>query len=348
MDAPLQASRKGRHHDNSNKHGGEQASSERRRSPSGPQEDFRREQSPEQQQDNHGQHKLSGHPHGGEGARHSQHKQQRRHPKQDHHHHHPKRNIETTKKNDLPEYYVKEQPADENLPNQLTTDPRGDDPRKRITKKASGRGSGRNTESFDPASTLVRPDLRVQVGSARAETFSKVLKHDDVVIVPELFGNEEDWNLYYKLVEEMTVLQTQNVKGAEWIPWHEGAHLIVKKPEASQTFQSILDRLCTYFNIRKESIGYRFNWYKDSSDWKPFHHDSAYVFTSVHTLDLLCGLLFFFSFFQSLAHYSFCLSYLQGIQPPTRQDSKHYGWRIVWSYTRAGFYPCQGQQQQQQ
>lgn len=37
----------------------------------------------------------------------------------------------------------------------------------------------------------------------------------------------------------------------------------------------MIDKLCVYFNIRKESIGYRFNWYKDSSDWKPFHHDSA-------------------------------------------------------------------------
>ena len=52
-------------------------------------------------------------------------------------------------------------------------------------------------------------------------------------------------------------------------------HLVVKKPDQSKTFNMIIDRLCEYFSIRKQSIGTRFNWYKDSSDWKPFHHDSA-------------------------------------------------------------------------
>ena len=58
-------------------------------------------------------------------------------------------------------------------------DPRGADPTKRITKKAKGRGNGRNTESFDPADTLVRPDLRVWVGSREKKEFDKRLKHDD-------------------------------------------------------------------------------------------------------------------------------------------------------------------------
>ena len=64
-------------------------------------------------------------------------------------------------------------------------------------------------------------------------------------------------------------------KGSEWISWHEGAHLISKNPTESRTFNMIIDRLCEYFNIKKQSIGTRFNWYRDSSDWKPFHHDSA-------------------------------------------------------------------------
>ena len=168
-------------------------------------------------------------------------------------------------------YFVPDQPKDENLPPNTQEDPRGADPTQRITQKASKRGAGRNTESFDPASTLVRPDVRVLVGNPNHKTFSKPLKHDDVVIVPELFGAESDWKLYYKLVEEMTELQNKQTKGAEWMSWHEGAHLIVKKPEGSETFQRVIDTLCKYFNIRKESIGYRFNWYKDSTDWKPFH-----------------------------------------------------------------------------
>ena len=164
---------------------------------------------------------------------------------------------------------------DEKLSNLSINDPRGDDPTRRITKKANKNGNGRNTESFDPASTLVRPDVRVWVGSKDKKTFDKPLKHDDVVIVPELFGDEDDWEIYYKLVEEMNALQKENVKGSEYISWHEGAHLIVKNPKGSPTFEKVIDRLCEYFNIQKKSAGTRFNWYRDSSDWKPFHHDSA-------------------------------------------------------------------------
>lgn len=161
---------------------------------------------------------------------------------------------------------------DENLCPNVAPDPRGEDPERRMTKKSAGR----NTASFDPASTLVRPALRVQVGSPMSKSYNRFpLKHDDVVIVPELFGPEDDWKLYYKLVEEMTDLQQQNVRGSEWLSWHEGAHLVAKNPNGSKTFQEIIDKLCDYFQIQKKSIGTRFNWYKDSSDWKPFHHDSA-------------------------------------------------------------------------
>jgi len=164
------------------------------------------------------------------------------------------------------------QPRDADLPSEIPTDPRGSDPTKRLTAKATARGTGRNTESFDPGSTLVRPDLRILVQSGSSTTLQCELKHDDVVIVPELFGREDDWSLYYKMVEEMTASKE---KGAEWISWHEGAHLITKRPEGSETYQKVLDRLCEYFRIEKKSIGTRFNWYRDSSDWKPFHHDSA-------------------------------------------------------------------------
>ena len=152
-------------------------------------------------------------------------------------------------------YYVPDQPKDENLPPNTQEDPRGEDPTHRITQKASKRGAGRNTESFDPASTLVRPDVRVLVGNPNHKTFSKPLKHDDVVIVPELFGGEDDWNTYYELVEELTKLQQDKVKGSEFISWHEGAHLICKSPDQSPKFQEIIARLCEYFNIDASSAG---------------------------------------------------------------------------------------------
>jgi len=184
--------------------------------------------------------------------------------------------IERISTRSFPYYEVVKAPIDLKL-GFIQDDPRGTDPTKRLTLKASHRGNGRNTESFDPASTLVRPDMRVLVGSNEVEKYNRILKNDDIVIVPELFGREDDWTLYYQFIDEIRDLQKdpQNNKGAEWIPWHEGAHLISKNPEKSPTFQKVIKRLCEYFGIETSSIGTRFNWYRDSSDWKPFHHDSA-------------------------------------------------------------------------
>ena len=101
------------------------------------------------------------------------------------------------------------------------------------------------------------------------------MKHDDVIIVPDLFCEKDDWSMYYKLVEEMRDIQADGQRGSEWIAWHEGCHLISKNPKNCPTYESIQKRLCEYFKIDPKSAGTRFNWYKDSSDWKPFHNDSA-------------------------------------------------------------------------
>mmetsp|Transcript_3620 Transcript_3620/g.4822 ORF Transcript_3620/g.4822 Transcript_3620/m.4822 type:complete len:442 (+) Transcript_3620:92-1417(+) len=167
-----------------------------------------------------------------------------------------------------------------------------DDPRRQKQLDLKGltlRGSGRNTESFDPVSTLVRPDMRIQIGSSKSRTYEKRMKHDDVIVVPEFFCAEKDWSMYYQLVKELRDIQKQEKENesmdtgrdsrtkasAEWIPWHEGCHLVTKNPEKSETFKKILDRVAEYFSIKLGSHGTRFNWYRDSSDWKPFHHDSA-------------------------------------------------------------------------
>jgi len=103
-------------------------------------------------------------------------------------------------------------------------------------KAQKHRGAGRNTESFDPKSTLVRPSMRILVGPNKPR-YDRPLKNDDVIIVPEFFCKEDDWDLYYKLIEEMRgIQQTKEGRKAEWISWHEGAHLISKDPSASPTF----------------------------------------------------------------------------------------------------------------
>lgn len=100
--------------------------------------------------------------------------------------------------------------------------------------------------------------MRVHVGSPHVANFSKRLKHDDVVIVPQLFGPEDNWDNYYKLIDELCIDVATNTTR--------------KNPSESPTFNMVIDRLCEYFNIRKNWS--RFNWYQ-YSEWKPFHHDSA-------------------------------------------------------------------------
>ena len=88
-----------------------------------------------------------------------------------------------------------------NLP-QIKDDPRQFEKPEDKGKAQKQRGAGRNTESFDPKSTLVRPSMRIIVGPNQPQ-FSRKIKHDDVIIVPEFFCKEDDWSLYYKLIDEM-------------------------------------------------------------------------------------------------------------------------------------------------
>lgn len=101
------------------------------------------------------------------------------------------------------------------------------------------------------------------------------LKHDDVVVIPNFFCQQDDWTLYNKLVKEVRATQASGVPGSEWISWHEGAHLISKQPGNSETMSMIKDKVSKYFQVTNQKVGTRFNWYRDSADWKPFHHDSA-------------------------------------------------------------------------
>ena len=119
--------------------------------------------------------------------------------------------------------------------------------------------------------------MRVYVGGKGG--LKRSVKHDDVIVVPEFFCDEDDMALYYTLVEEMRAAQDAappgKRNGPEWQSWHEGAHLISKDPSGSATYRDIQQRMGDYFKLRPNSRGTRFNWYNNPSDWKPFHHDSA-------------------------------------------------------------------------
>lgn len=107
------------------------------------------------------------------------------------------------------------------------------------------------------------------------------LSHDDVIVIPNFFCDACDWDLYYDLLRQARDDQTVDGIASKWESWHEGSHLLTKRPEGSDAFRAVIDRICDGLHIANKdcrdgnSVGTRFNWYRDGADWKPFHHDSA-------------------------------------------------------------------------
>lgn len=137
----------------------------------------------------------------------------------------------------------------------------------------------KNTECFEPMTKPV--DLRVVLDLGN-QYLSTPLTSRDVLLVPNLFLDYQPLEIYNILANEIdncTVPKEQLLK-----MWHgndkiDGTHLIANDrtswKQQCPTFQMIVDRLADFFNMKVEAT--RFNLYKDTSQWKPFHHDSAYV-----------------------------------------------------------------------
>jgi hypothetical protein len=136
------------------------------------------------------------------------------------------------------------------------------------------RANGCDGRSDVPSLDVVRPSMRLIVVPAR-KRYDRPVRHDDVIIVPEFCCAEDDWELYYRLIQEMRDSQSGGTNRAEWISWHEGAHLLSQNPTGSRTYSELLEKTSDYFSVSSHNRGTRFNWYRDGSDWKPFHHDSA-------------------------------------------------------------------------
>lgn len=79
-----------------------------------------------------------------------------------------------------------------------------------------------------------RPEMRV-ITVPKRQRYGRPVRHDDVIIVPEFWCAEDDWSTYYQLIEEMRESQANGDRRAEWISWHEGAHLLSQNPTGSRT-----------------------------------------------------------------------------------------------------------------
>ena len=130
----------------------------------------------------------------------------------------------------------------------------------------------KNTESFEPS--FKPPDMRVVIGNSSDLQLNKTLQGNDVMIVPNLFNDENIYDNLLKEIEESGVDLNEL-----WKVWHGDSHLIADdhidwKTKCPQ-FNNIINKINTYFEIDIKAT--RFNLYKNSDHWKPYHHDAAAV-----------------------------------------------------------------------
>lgn len=131
----------------------------------------------------------------------------------------------------------------------------------------------KNTESFKPSH--LPADMRIIYCSGKNKKYSRNYHSNEVILVNDLFCEENDLDIYNKLSEEM---KNCGVDEKDlWKLWHGDTHYIAddKKDwrKSCPTFNSIIETIKKFFNMDVQTT--RFNLYKDSSQWKPFHHDAA-------------------------------------------------------------------------
>jgi len=100
-------------------------------------------------------------------------------------------------------------------------------------------------------------------------------KENDVFLTPNLFCDENDKFIYNKLLNEIKETGINDI----FKLWHGDTHLIaddhVKWKKLCPTFNYIIETLESFYGIEIKAS--RFNWYKDSNDFKPYHFDAAAI-----------------------------------------------------------------------
>jgi len=117
--------------------------------------------------------------------------------------------------------------------------------------------------------------MRILVAPPGLKRYHRANSTRDVIIVSDLFGSYDDLTIYNNLLYEV---QNSGVPQEQlWQSWHGDSHFIADDKrnwkEHCPTFTMILDRIRHYFDMDIKAT--RLNWYRDTSEWKPFHHDAA-------------------------------------------------------------------------
>lgn len=121
--------------------------------------------------------------------------------------------------------------------------------------------------------------MRLLAASPGLKVYDRLYSSRDVVVVRDLFPAWEEGpsSFYDRLVEEMDSCGVDRER--LWQSWHGDSHVIADDnydwKAACPTFCKVVDAIGAYFRMDVKAT--RLNWYRDSTEWKPFHHDAAAV-----------------------------------------------------------------------
>ena len=153
------------------------------------------------------------------------------------------------------------------------------------TNTKNKRSRVKNTESFEPMNKPVDVRIVTDLGNKNNKLSIK-LTDRDIVLVPNLFNDYAHYELYNKLKHEISTcgISQDNL----FKLWHGDTHLIADDKlrvkyggnslswkDNVPTFNMIIERIAKFFNMKVMAT--RYNYYKDSTQWKPFHKDAAAV-----------------------------------------------------------------------
>ena len=142
-------------------------------------------------------------------------------------------------------------------------------------KKNNHRKHVKNTTDFSPS--YDKPDMRIMIASDKNK-YEKVVSTRDIILANGLF-DDESWpkDIYSELKKEIDL--TGINEDELWKSWHGDTHYIaddhLKWKSNCPTFLKIINKISDYFDMDIKAT--RLNHYKDSNEWKPFHHDAAAV-----------------------------------------------------------------------
>lgn len=141
-------------------------------------------------------------------------------------------------------------------------------------KLLKSNNSRKNTETFEPS--FQPPDMRI-ILKDEGDVYNRPYASNDVVVVSGLFCKENDFTMYNQLLAELKA--TGKEDEGLWKMWHGDTHFIaddhLKWKNSCNVFLSVIKKIEKYFGMDVKAT--RFNWYKNSDQWKPFHFDAAAV-----------------------------------------------------------------------